>query len=324
MYILRDFSPSVIFNISKNVDIDGEFDSETGVVEKLRELSQDFTPTEQLENLVQWIFDTCREDETASQNFVRDGILIELLKLINSPSRTVRKGSAAIMATVTREIDVGITSFVDYDGVSIVMQTIRTEDDCVIRRLLVTSLSNSLTNQIAAELFANDEGLNLFCHIMESDSDAVSRSKAARGLGTFINQSNEFATAAVDLGCCEILVDMLTHSNPKCQNAAARTLGLIMFKTPNEAIDRVIQAEGVETILKVVENESLSADEKLPASWCLCQLVEQRENVKQLCKEREQLLAILEKLRGDERYDKQDRSLLMQKLTALIELIKSK
>ena len=314
----------MVFNMSKNIDLDEEIDPEIGSVEKLRELSQDFTPSQELETLIQSIFDSCRDDEVASLNLVKDGIVIEILKLMNSPSRTVRKYSAAIMATVTRGIDIGITSFIDYDGVSLVMQTIRTEDDDVIRRLLVTSLSNSLSNQEASRMFYNEDGLVLYFDIMESDSDAVTRSKASLGLGNFINQSEEFALDAVKQDCVEILLDLLNHKHPKCKVAAARTLGLLIFKIPNQSVQSVLDSKGVETLIQVLENESTSADVKFPASWCLSQIVEKHEQSKSVCKEREQLLGVLEKLKENQDYSRDDKPLLMQSLNILIELIKWK
>merc|ERR1712226_514415 len=161
-----------------------------------------------------------------------------------------------------------------------------------------------------------------FYDIIKLDADAATRSKAALGLGNFINQSDAFVMKAIESDCCEVLLELLTHPNQKCQNGAARTLGLVLFKAQEAAISRVIASDGVETILKSLENEEISAEVKFPTAWCLSQIVEQNQEAKENCKNREGLLAILENLKISDKYERQDKSLLIQRLNILIELIK--
>ena len=294
----------------------------TESVDKLKKLSETLSTSEELEVLIRSVYESCKEDELVSEDMIDKGAIAQLLKLINSHNRNVRKFAAATLAVLTNGFQKGCVCFHDNGGPTLLLQTIPNEEDNVVRRLLVNALSNSLAYGMIIEQFVSESGLPLYIGIMQKDTDSIARSWAAIGIGNVANYSSKYCEELVMAGTCELSIELITHQHPRCKSAAVRTLGVLLTKCPNLGVQKTTEArEGLKILLDAVIAEKVAVETKLAASWCLGEIAKvdadafsaANENLEKL---KRALLAL-----KDSPYNRNDRKFLHQKLDKLIEII---
>ena len=294
----------------------------TESMEKLRKLSETLSTPEELEGLMKAMYESCKEDDLVSEDMIDKGAIAQLLKLINSHNRNVRKFAAATLAVLTNDFQKGCDYFHDNGGSSLLLQTIPNEEDNVVRRLLVNALSNCLAYGMIIEQFVSENGLPLYIGIMHKDTDAIARSWAAIGIGNIAHYSSKYCEELVMAGACELSMELIIHQHPRCKSAAARTLGVLLTKCPNLGVQKTVETPNALPILiDAVLAEKVAVETKLAASWCLCEIVEVDLEALSAANEKIEVLIRALPVLKEAQYNRNDKKFLHQKLDRLLEVI---